>query len=128
MCLQRGSAPSKRWRHDRAVGPVHLPIAGGGYFRILPTRGRGGGIRRLNEVERLLPAIFYLHPWEIDPDQLRLSAAPQLVPPLPQPPRPRRRLRSLVREFRFPTMISLPQAQICAPALEAPNAPLPYVW
>ena len=50
----------------------NLPIAGGGYFRLLPYGWTRWGIARVNRVERR-PAIFYLHPWEIDPDQPRLS-------------------------------------------------------
>jgi polysaccharide deacetylase family protein (PEP-CTERM system associated) len=55
------------------VGPVNLPVAGGGYFRLLPYWWTRWGIQRLNQIERR-PAIFYLHPWEIDPGQPRLPA------------------------------------------------------
>ena len=48
-----------------------VPVAGGGYFRLLPYRLTRWAIRRLNTRE-LQPAIVYLHPWEIDPDQPRL--------------------------------------------------------
>ena len=54
-------------------GPFNLPVGGGGYFRILPYAWTRWGIARLNQAERA-PAIFYLHPWEIDPDQPRLPA------------------------------------------------------
>jgi polysaccharide deacetylase family protein (PEP-CTERM system associated) len=53
------------------IGGVNLPIAGGGYFRLLPYAWTRWGIRRVNETERE-PVVFYLHPWEIDPDQPRL--------------------------------------------------------
>ena len=49
-----------------------MPIAGGGYFRILPYWWARWGIARLNRTEGQ-PAIFYLHPWEIDPDQPRVA-------------------------------------------------------
>lgn len=52
---------------------VNLPVAGGGYFRILPYWWTRWGIGRVNGRERR-PVIFYLHPWEIDPDQPRLRA------------------------------------------------------
>lgn len=52
---------------------VNVPVAGGGYFRILPYAWTRWGIGRLNTRERR-PAIFYLHPWEIDPAQPRLDA------------------------------------------------------
>lgn len=47
-----------------------LPVAGGGYLRHLPPRLVHWGIRRLNTVHRI-PAVLYLHPWEIDPGQPR---------------------------------------------------------
>jgi polysaccharide deacetylase family protein (PEP-CTERM system associated) len=56
------------------IGGVNLPVGGGGYFRILPYEWTAWGIRRLNVVERR-PATFYLHPWEIDPDQPRLPGS-----------------------------------------------------
>ena len=52
----------------------NLPVAGGGYFRILPYWWTRWGIARLNQAEKQ-PAIFYLHPWEIDPGQPRLHAS-----------------------------------------------------
>jgi polysaccharide deacetylase family protein (PEP-CTERM system associated) len=48
-----------------------LPVAGGGYFRLLPYGVTRWAIRRLNQREQQ-PAIVYLHPWELDPDQPRL--------------------------------------------------------
>jgi polysaccharide deacetylase family protein (PEP-CTERM system associated) len=56
------------------VGGANLPVAGGGYFRILPYAWTRWGMRRLNQVEGQ-PAVFYLHPWEIDPEQPRLPAS-----------------------------------------------------
>jgi polysaccharide deacetylase family protein (PEP-CTERM system associated) len=48
-----------------------FPVAGGGYFRLLPYAVTRRAVRHLNEREGQ-PAIIYLHPWEIDPDQPRL--------------------------------------------------------
>lgn len=50
-----------------------FPIAGGGYFRLLPYALTHRAVRHLNEREGQ-PAIVYLHPWEIDPAQPRLPA------------------------------------------------------
>ena len=50
------------------IGQMNLPVAGGGYFRLLPYWWTRWGISRINRLERL-PAVFYLHPWEIDPGQ-----------------------------------------------------------
>jgi polysaccharide deacetylase family protein (PEP-CTERM system associated) len=57
------------------VGPkeVRLPIAGGGYLRLFPTRLLSWGIKRINETEKQ-PAVLYFHPWEIDPAQPRIQA------------------------------------------------------
>ena len=52
----------------------NFPAGGGGYFRLLPYVASHWAIKRLNEIERR-PAIFYMHPWEIDPNQPRISAA-----------------------------------------------------
>jgi polysaccharide deacetylase family protein (PEP-CTERM system associated) len=50
---------------------VKLPVSGGGYFRLLPYWLTRAGLRKLNrQLNR--PFIFYLHPWEIDPEQPRV--------------------------------------------------------
>jgi polysaccharide deacetylase family protein (PEP-CTERM system associated) len=109
-------------------GPFNLPIGGGGYFRILPYGWTRWGIRRLNEVEKL-PAIFYLHPWEIDPDQPRLNAGRLgRFRHYRNLEKTEGRLRSLVREFRFSTMLTLLQKQILEARADAGAAPLPYIW
>ena len=53
---------------------INVPIAGGGYLRLLPYKVTAWAIRRLNQKEDQ-PAMVYLHPWEIDPDQPRLVAS-----------------------------------------------------
>lgn len=50
-----------------------LPIAGGGYFRLFPYVFSEWALGRINRREGK-PFIFYLHPWEIDPEQPRVSA------------------------------------------------------
>ena len=52
-------------------GKWRLPVAGGGYFRLLPYALTAWALRRLNRKERQ-PAMVYLHPWEIDGGQPRL--------------------------------------------------------
>ena len=52
----------------------NIPVAGGGYLRLLPYRLTAWAIHHLNEIEQQ-PAMVYLHPWEIDPDQPRISAS-----------------------------------------------------
>ena len=50
----------------------NLPISGGGYLRLFPYRFIKLGIEYINHTESK-PAIIYVHPWEIDPDQPRLE-------------------------------------------------------
>jgi polysaccharide deacetylase family protein (PEP-CTERM system associated) len=58
----------------KQVFGARIPVAGGGYFRLLPywlTRWALGSINRTEG----MPFIFYLHPWEIDVDQPRFNAS-----------------------------------------------------
>ena len=50
----------------------NLPSSGGGYFRLLPYAVSRWMIRRVNSTDRK-SAIFYFHPWEIDPGQPRVA-------------------------------------------------------
>lgn len=50
-----------------------LPIAGGGYFRLYPYWLSKAGLKQVNRQQK--PFIFYLHPWEIDPEQPKISAS-----------------------------------------------------
>jgi len=54
-----------------AVGP-NLPVAGGGYLRLLPSWYTRWGVRRAWKQD--LPVISYIHPWEVDPEQPRIAA------------------------------------------------------
>ena len=49
-----------------------LPIGGGGYFRLFPYWFTRWGLRTINDREGM-PFTFYLHPWELDPDQPRFE-------------------------------------------------------
>ena len=108
------------------VGPLNLPVGGGGYFRILPYTWTRWGIGRLNEDARA--AVFYLHPWEIDPDQPRLPAGwlgrfrhyrnLRLT---------EARLRSLLTDFRFAPVGALLRTRAHG-ATDPLMLALPYVW
>jgi polysaccharide deacetylase family protein (PEP-CTERM system associated) len=50
-----------------------LPAGGGGYFRLYPYGLTRCCLAHINRAEGR-PFIFYLHPWEIDPDQPRIRA------------------------------------------------------
>ena len=50
----------------------NLPAGGGGYFRLAPYALSRWAINRVNHIDQR-PAIFYFHPWEIDPHQPRIK-------------------------------------------------------
>jgi len=52
-----------------------LPAGGGGYFRLLPYAASRWLIGQVNGRDRR-PAMFYFHPWEVDPGQPRVAGAP----------------------------------------------------
>ena len=101
------------------IGAMNLPVAGGGYFRLLPYGWTRWGIARLNERERR-PAVFYLHPWEVDPDQPRLQAS--MLSRFRHYRNLRKtesRLRRLLTDFRFaPLRHVLADAELEVPAAE----------
>ena len=78
-----GMPDAPRWAHPVRAGllevPVttcrlggrNLPSSGGGYFRLLPYRVSRWLIGKVNQEERQA-AVFYFHPWEIDPQQPRV--------------------------------------------------------
>lgn len=129
------------YRLDRAMGSIieapgstvrwgvmNLPVAGGGYFRILPYAWTRWGIGRINRLEQR-PAIFYLHPWEIDPDQPRLPAGWlgrfRHYRNLGQT---ESRLKQLLADFDFAPMRTVLR-DVLAPSAAPPYAaPLPYLW
>jgi polysaccharide deacetylase family protein (PEP-CTERM system associated) len=57
------------------LGQKRLAAGGGGFFRVLPYAFTNWAINQVNS-EESRPAIFYFHPWEVDPDQPRVADAP----------------------------------------------------
>ncbi|HXT70289.1 MAG TPA: XrtA system polysaccharide deacetylase [Vicinamibacterales bacterium] len=96
------------------IGSMNLPVAGGGYFRLLPYGWTRWGIARINAHERR-PAIFYLHPWEIDPDQPRLEAGTvSRFRHYRNLDKTEGRLRRLLTDFRFGRLTDVvPEAARC---------------
>jgi len=85
------------------IGRFSLPAAGGGYFRLFPYGYFRHAFQRLNRNRQSFT--FYLHPWEIDPGQPRVR-----VPwfyrfrHYVNLHKTERRLRRLLRDFRFSTI------------------------
>jgi polysaccharide deacetylase family protein (PEP-CTERM system associated) len=88
-----------------AVLNRNLPAGGGGYFRLLPYAVSRALIRRVNEVDRR-SAIFYFHPWEIDPAQPRVpgTGVKTRFRHYVNLRRTEPRLRRLLRDFRWRRM------------------------
>ena len=78
-----------------------LPVSGGGYFRLLPYWLTRIGLRKLNH-GLARPFIFYLHPWEVDPEQPRVrTGLKSRLRHYTNLSRTEGRLRRLITEFRF---------------------------
>jgi polysaccharide deacetylase family protein (PEP-CTERM system associated) len=111
------------------IGGMNLPVGGGGYFRLLPYAWTRFGIDWINRVEHR-PAIFYIHPWEIDPDQPRLRGSLlsrtrhyrnlHLTEP---------RLRRLLKDFSFAPVLKAMLESAGAPVtVDTRSGALPYSW
>ena len=111
------------------LGPAQLPVAGGGYFRILPYWWTKWGISRVNTLERR-PVVFYLHPWEIDPEQPRLAAGRLgQFRHYRHLDRTEQRLRWLLTDFKFDALESfVPGVRAGAAGTTTTAHPLPYAW
>jgi polysaccharide deacetylase family protein (PEP-CTERM system associated) len=106
------------------VGAQNWPSGGGGYFRLLPYPVSRWMIRRVNRVDGE-PAVFYFHPWEIDPGQPRIPGidAKTRFRHYLNLPRMEDRLRGLLSDFRWGRMDDIflgraPQ-HVAKPALSA---------
>ena len=79
-------APKYAYRPVAGSDLIELPITladvagrkittGGGFFRLFPAAITDHAVVRANRDEHR-PAVFYFHPWEVDPDQPRVARAP----------------------------------------------------
>lgn len=112
-----GVPDAPRFAHRLPAGLLEIPIStvnvwnanrpagGGGYFRLLPYALSRWSIRRINAVDRQ-PAVFYFHPWEIDPGQPRPAgvSAKSRFRHYVNLSRMDGRLRLLLKDFRWGRM------------------------
>lgn len=83
---------------------TNWPVAGGFYFRVIPYPLFRWALRRLNHQGH--PAIFYLHPWELDPGQPRPHPSPrERLTHYSNLGRTEGKLIALLRDFRFGPLI-----------------------
>ena len=122
-------APRFAWRPVAGADLVEIPVTtvewagrrmaagGGGFFRLLPYALSRAALRRVNQHDRR-PVLTYFHPWEIDPGQPRVHAAP-LRSRLRHYSRQRAmagKLRRLLDDFAWDRMDRL--AELAAQALQ----------
>jgi polysaccharide deacetylase family protein (PEP-CTERM system associated) len=82
---------------------VRFPFSGGGYFRLFPYAYTKYFIKRCNRSGR--PAMFYLHPWELDSGQPRKSLPlTKRVRHYRNLGKTRERLNALLTDFQFTTV------------------------
>ena len=79
-----GVPDAPRFAHEVRPGLLEVPAAtvrlfaanwpagGGGYFRLLPYPVSRWSLKRINARDGK-PAMFYFHPWELDPEQPRIK-------------------------------------------------------
>lgn len=87
----------------RRIAGIQLPAAGGGYLRHFPFGVVRGAFRDASR--RNLPATFYIHPWELDPEQPRVPVG--LLTRIRHYrglARTRTLIRRLLQEFRFTSL------------------------
>ena len=58
----------------RRLGNLNIPVAGGGYFRLYPYFLTRHFLKAVNKKQKE-QFVFYLHPWEVDPEQPRIEAS-----------------------------------------------------
>jgi polysaccharide deacetylase family protein (PEP-CTERM system associated) len=80
---------------------LNMPVGGGGYFRLYPGWWTSFCLSRIQRAGH--PFLFYIHPWELDPQQPRLRAGSRLgrFRHYVNLARNQRKLEALLQRFRF---------------------------
>ena len=112
-----GMPDAPRFAHQAADGLIEIPIttlrlfnrnlpsSGGGYFRLLPYALSRWMLRQVNTSDGEA-AVFYFHPWEIDPGQPRIAGIDRKTRfrHYVNIHRMEGRLQSLLRDFKWGRM------------------------
>jgi polysaccharide deacetylase family protein (PEP-CTERM system associated) len=128
-----GTPDAPRFSHQSRDGLLEIPVTtarflktnfpagGGGYFRLMPYALSRSLIRRVNRIDRR-SAVFYFHPWELDPGQPRVAGTSlktrfrhYLNLHRTEP-----RLRSLLRDFEWRRVDALFLEPVTAPQARVP--------
>ena len=83
-------------------GGHNIPVAGGGYFRLFPYTLTRSLLKGINEKEGR-PFIFYIHPWEMDPDIPKIDSVGILsrFRTYVNPNKTENRFKRLLSDFHF---------------------------
>ena len=98
---------------------MRIPAAGGAYLRHFPYRVVRDAFRACERTG--MPGVFYVHPWELDPDQPRIRAPfVTRVRHYTGLSKTESRIERLLREFAFTSIANaLPELRQAAPLLLA---------
>ena len=113
-------SPDEPYRVEREQGSIwecpgtvcnifgrNFAIGGGGYFRILPARWTFSQLEKLNSQQNR-PFMFYIHPWEVDPDQPKIASNwKSHLRHYTNLKKTEPRLRQLLKQFRFDSIAAM---------------------
>jgi polysaccharide deacetylase family protein (PEP-CTERM system associated) len=119
-------AAGSLWEFPPSVtrfGRIKVPL-GGGYFRLYPLSWTLYCLNRIRNAGH--PAMFYIHPWELDPEQPRLRAGTRLgrFRHYVNLASNERKLNTLLRNVRFGRIcdvLAQTAAAACVPVLALEN-------
>ncbi len=91
---------------------LKLPVGGGGYFRQFPWRWTRYCLNKINAKNR--PFVFYIHPWELDPEQPRIknAAMKSRFRHYRNLDKTEDRLHRLLKSFRFDKLSAMPSDEL----------------
>ena len=91
---------------------INIPVAGGGYFRLFPYAFIKNALKYINIKEKK-PFVFYLHPWELDPNQPRINHIPwrSRFRHYVNLDKTEGKFRKLLSDFRFGTVLEVLSTQ-----------------
>lgn len=80
----------------------NIPVSGGGYFRLFPYCFTRMTLSQINKRENQ-PFVFFIHPWEVDPNQPRMKHASPLsrFRHYTNLHKTRKRFENLLNDFQF---------------------------